>query len=73
LDLEEKAAFKALFPELFPKLTEFWEKLNGQKIREIRGFPKTSVLGKAHYAIVSVVLETGKILAVEPVPKPGWF
>jgi hypothetical protein len=27
LDLEEKAAFKTLFPELFPKLTEFWEKL----------------------------------------------
>jgi hypothetical protein len=27
LDVEEKAAFKTLFPELFPKLTEFWEKL----------------------------------------------
>jgi hypothetical protein len=28
LNLEEKAAFKPLFPELFPKLTGFWEKLS---------------------------------------------
>jgi hypothetical protein len=28
VDLEGKAAFKTLFPELFPKLTEFWEKLD---------------------------------------------
>jgi hypothetical protein len=27
LRLRGKAAFKTLFPELFPKLTEFWEKL----------------------------------------------
>jgi hypothetical protein len=32
LDFEEKAAFKTLFPELFPKLTEFWKKLMGQVV-----------------------------------------
>jgi hypothetical protein len=30
LDLYEKAGLRPLFPELFPKLTEFWEKLTLQ-------------------------------------------
>ena len=46
LDLEEKAAFKPLFPKPFPKLTGFWERLYIQAIssQTLRpGFARTAV------------------------------
>jgi hypothetical protein len=46
LNLYEKAGFRPLFRKLFPKLTEFWEKLNN--------FPKTPVSGKAASDSISI-------------------